>query len=88
VGSDHGPFGLGGATTPGFLQQAGVELEGKNPRVDHRFHTQVPGVFLAGDLVAGGKGSIVKAFNTGRTVVWDGLCQDHLECRIPGPGPA
>lgn len=85
---DHVLFALGGATPQGFLQQAGVELEGKNPRVDHRFHTQVPGVFLAGDLVAGGKGSIVKAFNTGRTVVWDGLCQDHLECRIPGPGPA
>lgn len=85
---DHVLFAIGGATPQGFLQQAGVELEGKNPRVDHRFHTQVPGVFLAGDLVAGGKGSIVKAFNTGHTVVWEGLCQDHLECRIPGAGPA
>jgi thioredoxin reductase (NADPH) len=79
-------FALGGATPEGFLRQAGVELEGKRPQVDHRFHTGVPGLFLAGDLVAGGKGSIVKAFNTGRTVVWEGLCQDHLECRISGPG--
>ncbi len=85
---DHVLFAIGGATPQGFLQQAGVELEGKHPQVDHRFHTQVPGIFLAGDLVAGGKGSIVKAFNTGHTVVWEGLCQDHLECRIPGTGPA
>lgn len=79
---------LGGATPEGFLRQAGVELDGRHPRVDHRFHTGVPGLFLAGDLVAGGKGSIVKAFNTGRRVVWEGLCQDHLECRIPGAGEA
>ena len=81
---DHVLYAIGGATPQGFLQQAGVELEGKHPKVDDRFHTQVPGLFLAGDLVAGGKGSIVKAFNTGRKVVWEGLCQDHLECRIPG----
>ncbi len=81
---DHVIFALGGATPHGFLQQAGVELAGKSPQVDHRFHTNVPGLFLAGDLVAAGKGSIVKAFNTGHKVVWDGLCADHLECRIPG----
>lgn len=81
---DHVLFAIGGSTPQGFLQQAGVELDGKSPLVDHRFHTNVPGLFLAGDLVAGGKGSIVKAFNTGHTVVWEGLCADHLECRIPG----
>jgi thioredoxin reductase (NADPH) len=81
---DHVLYAIGGATPQGFLQQAGVSLDGKNPLVDHRYHTQVPGLFLAGDLVAGGKGSIVKAFNTGHTVVWEGLCKDHLECRIPG----
>ncbi|HCZ33143.1 MAG TPA: cbb3-type cytochrome oxidase assembly protein CcoS [Holophagaceae bacterium] len=83
---DHAVFALGGATPEGFLRQAGVELDGRHPRVDHRFHSTVPGLFLAGDLVAGGKGSIVKAFNTGRAVVWEGLCQDHLECRIPDAG--
>jgi len=80
---DHILFALGGATPQGFLKQAGVELDGKNPMVDHRFHTKVPGLFLAGDLVAEGKGSIVKAFNTGHKVVWEGLCKGHLECRIP-----
>jgi len=85
---DHVLFAIGGATPQGFLQQAGVGLQGKTPQVDHRFHTQVPGLFLAGDLVAEGKGSIVKAFNTGHRVVWEGLCKDHLECRIPGAGEA
>ncbi|HLP29792.1 MAG TPA: FAD-dependent oxidoreductase [Geothrix sp.] len=82
----HVLYALGGSTPDGFLKQAGVALDGKRPLVDHRFHSNVPGLYLAGDLVAGGKGSIVKAFNTGRAVVWEGLCQDHLECRIPGRG--
>lgn len=81
---DHVLYALGGTTPQGFLQQAGVELDGKHPTVDSRFASSVPGLFLAGDLVAGGKGSIVKAFNTGHRVVWEGLCRDHLECRIPG----
>ena len=80
---DHVLYALGGATPEGFLREAGVALEGRRPLVDARLHTTVPGLFLAGDLVAGGKGSIVKAFNTGRTVVWEGLCQGHLACRIP-----
>lgn len=77
-------YAIGGSTPEGFLQQAGIALEGKKPVTDHRYHTGVPGLYLAGDLVAGGKGSIVKAFNSGRKVVWEGLCQDHLECRLPG----
>jgi len=81
---DHVLYAIGGSTPLGFLQQAGVEVADKRPQVDHRYHTNVPGLFLAGDLVAGGKGSIVKAFNTGHRVVWEGLCADHLECRIPG----
>lgn len=81
---DHVLYAIGGSTPHGFLQQAGIELEGKQPMVDPGFASSVPGLFLAGDLVAGGKGSIVKALNTGRTVVWEGLCKGHLACRIPG----
>ena len=82
---DHLLYCLGGTTPEGFLKQAGVELDGKHPRVDDSHHSSVPVLFLAGDLVAGGKGTIVKAFNTGHQVVWEGLCNGHLECRIPGP---
>lgn len=81
---DHVLYAIGGSTPEGFLLQAGVELSGKRPVTGEAFGTNVPGLFLAGDLVAGGKGSIVKAFNSGHTVVWDGLCNGHLECRIPG----
>lgn len=83
---DHVVYAIGGATPEGFLTMAGVEIQGRAPQVDHRFQSNVPGLFLAGDLVAGGKGSIVKAFNTGHRVVWEGLCDGHLECRIPGSG--
>ncbi len=81
---DHVLYAIGGTTPEGFLRKAGVEIQGKAPVVDERFHSTVPGLYLAGDLVAGGKGSIVKAFNTGHKVVWEGLCQGQLECRIPG----
>lgn len=81
---DHVVFAIGGSTPEGFLKMAGIEVENRTPSHDHRFETNVPGLFLAGDLVAGGKGTIVKAFNTGHQVVWEGLCRDHLECRIPG----
>lgn len=84
---DHVIYALGGSTPQGFLQQAGIMLAGNQALVDHRYHTNVPGLFLAGDLVAGGKGSIVKAFNTGHRVVWEGLCRDHLECRIAEDKP-
>lgn len=85
---DHVLYCLGGATPEGFLHQAGVTLDGKRPVVDAALHSSVPGLFLAGDLVAGGKGTLVKAFNTGHKVVWEGLCNGHLECRIPTEGDA
>lgn len=85
VGSfDHILIAIGGSTPEGFLRSAGVLITGKTPVVDDRHHTTIPGLFLAGDLVADGKGSIVKAFNSGHRVVWEGLCQGHLECRAPG----
>jgi thioredoxin reductase (NADPH) len=80
---DHVLYAIGGATPEGFLKSAGVELEGRAPKVDAAYQTSVPGLYLAGDLVAGGKGTLVKAFNTGNTVVWEGLCNGQLECRIP-----
>lgn len=60
-----------------------MEIEGRAPVVDESHHTGVPGLFLAGDLVAGGAGSIIKAFNTGHEVVWKGLCRDWLDCGVP-----
>ncbi|HCG36963.1 MAG: hypothetical protein SGVNAXEH_000142 [Holophagaceae bacterium] len=78
-------YAIGGTTPESFLKKVGVTLEGKHPTTSHAYESGIPGLYLAGDLVSGGKGTIVKAFNTGKTVVWDGLCQGQLECRIPIP---
>ncbi len=82
---DHILYAIGGTTPEAFLKKVGVALEGKEPSTSRAYETGIPGLYLAGDLVSGGKGTIVKAFNTGKTVVWDGLCQGQLECRIPSP---
>lgn len=80
----HVLFALGGSTPEGFLRQAGIEVQDRHPVINPQLGTTVSGLFLAGDLVAQGKGSIVKAFNTGKTVVWEGLCRGSLACRVPG----
>lgn len=82
---DHILYAIGGTTPEAFLKKVGITVEGKDPTTSHAYETGIPGLYLAGDLVSGGKGTIVKAFNTGKTVVWDGLCQGQLECRIPFP---
>ncbi|GLH73454.1 pyridine nucleotide-disulfide oxidoreductase [Geothrix limicola] len=81
--TDHVVYAIGGSTPLGFLQQAGIQLDGKHAVVDHRGETNQRGLYLAGDLVAGGKGTLVKAFNSGHRVVWGGLCQSHFSCHPP-----
>lgn len=56
---------LGGSTPQGFLEDIGVELDGRLPKVDKFGETNIKGLFLAGD-VAAGKGSIMAAFNSAR----------------------
>ncbi len=62
---------LGGMTPRVFLEGAGVEYEGERPKVDEVGETNIPRLFLAGDLVVE-KGTIMAAFNSGKTVV-DGI---------------
>ncbi len=59
---------LGGSTPENFLRSIGVEMEGKCAKVDEYYETNVPGLFLAGDLVFE-KGSIMAAFNSAHQVV-------------------
>ncbi|NPA49253.1 MAG: NAD(P)-binding domain-containing protein [Thermodesulfobacteria bacterium] len=68
---------LGGSTPENFLRAAGVEMEGKSPKVDEYYETNVPGLFLAGDLVFE-KGSIMAAFNSAHKVV-EGIKKRHLD---------
>jgi thioredoxin reductase (NADPH) len=76
--ADHVVYAIGGSTPEAFLKQAGVAFEGKRPIFDAGLQTSVPGLFLAGDLVADGHGSIVKALNSGQRVVREGLCEGPL----------
>ncbi|OAG28746.1 NAD(P)-binding domain-containing protein [Thermodesulfatator autotrophicus] len=59
---------LGGATPDNFLRAIGVEMEDNRPKVDEYFETNIPGLFLVGDLVFE-KGSIMAAFNSAHQVV-------------------
>jgi thioredoxin reductase (NADPH) len=54
---------LGGSTPRSFLEKAGVVYTGNRPQVDQYGETSIPGLFLAGDLVAE-KGTIMAAFNS------------------------
>ncbi len=84
---DHVVYCLGGSSPVGFLKAIGLEFESQFPDVNPETHeTEIPGLYLAGDLALQGKGSITTAFNTGRRIVEKGLCNDHFECSITPAG--
>ena len=74
---DHVVYAIGGSTPESFLQAAGAEIHGKQPVVDSTFQSTVRGLYLAGDLIAGGKGSIIKAFNSAHRIVAQGLAKEQ-----------
>ena len=59
---------LGGSTPAGFLRSIGVEFRAGKPVIDEFYETNLPGIFLAGDIALE-KGSIMAAFNTAHRVV-------------------
>lgn len=62
---DHVVYALGGTTPQGFLQSTGIEVCAGKPKLTDACETNVPGLFLVGDLAAGRKGgSIISAFNS------------------------
>ncbi|MBI5557095.1 MAG: NAD(P)-binding domain-containing protein [Deltaproteobacteria bacterium] len=54
---------LGGSTPQVFLENAGVRFSGRKPQADECGETNIPRLFLAGDLVLD-RGSIMGAFNS------------------------
>ncbi|MEW6775876.1 MAG: NAD(P)-binding domain-containing protein [Bdellovibrionota bacterium] len=84
---DHVVYCLGGSSPTGFLKSIGLEFNSQFPQVNPDTHeTDIPGLYLAGDLALEGKGSITTAFNTGRRIVEKGLCVDHFSCTITPAG--
>ena len=80
----HIVYAIGGSTPESFLQAAGAEMHGKIPVVDGAYQSTVPGLYLAGDLIAGGKGSVIKAFNSAHRIVASGLCHGDSARRPSG----
>jgi len=83
---DYVVYTLGGTTPRNFLKTIGIEFDGDEPYVKEGGETNVPGMFLIGDLSAGTKGgSIIWAFNSANTAMKK-ICRDYLECKSePGP---
>jgi len=60
---------LGGTTPKNFLKRIGIEFnENGEPLIDEFFETNLPKVFLAGDIALK-QGSIMKAFNSAHIVI-------------------
>lgn len=58
-------YALGGTTPVNFLRTLGVAFEGGMPKIDRAGETNVPGLFLIGDLIVSKTGgSIITAFNS------------------------
>ncbi len=73
---------LGGTTPENFLKLIGIEFNGPEPVLKEGYETNIPGLFLLGDLTAGKKGgSIIWAFNSANTAMRK-ICENHLECKI------
>ncbi len=62
---DSTVYALGGTTPVNFLRALGVLFENGMPKTDRAGETNVPGLFLIGDLTVGKTGeSIITAFNS------------------------
>ncbi|MFK5957566.1 MAG: NAD(P)-binding domain-containing protein [Lutibacter sp.] len=76
---DYIVYALGGSTPENFLKTIGIKFNGPNPILKEDYETNVPGMFLLGDLSAGKKGgSIVWAFNSANTAMRK-ICSDYLK---------
>lgn len=58
-------YAIGGTTPSGFLQSSGIEEEDGKPVHDEYYQTNVPGLFVAGDITQESGGSIALGLNHG-----------------------
>lgn len=79
---DYIVYALGGSTPKNFLKTIGIEFVGDKPFLKDKNETNIPGLFLVGDLSAGIKGgSINWAFNSSKLAMQK-ICEDYLECKF------
>lgn len=58
-------YAIGGTTPSGFLQSSGIREEDGKPVHDENYQTNVPGLFVAGDITQESGGSIALGLNHG-----------------------
>jgi thioredoxin reductase (NADPH) len=76
---------LGGTTPTNFLRALGIGFGEDGPVFDATGETNVPGLFLIGDLtVSKTGGSLITAFNSSARAILC-ICENHLSCaNVPG----
>lgn len=78
-------YALGGSTPSNFLKTLGVTFNEDGAIFDAAGETNVPGLFVLGDLVVGAKGgSIITAFNSAVRAM-QRICDVYLPCGPCGP---
>jgi len=58
-------YAIGGTTPSAFLQASGIEIEDGKPVHDENYMTNVPGLYVAGDITQESGGSIALGLNHG-----------------------
>lgn len=61
-------YAIGGTTPSTFLQNSGIKEEAGKPVHDENYMTNVPGLFVAGDITQESGGSIALGLNHGHTI--------------------
>jgi thioredoxin reductase (NADPH) len=78
---DRVVYALGGTTPTNFLRTLGIAFNDDGPVFDDAGATNVPGLYLLGDLVVGKKGgSIITAFNSAVRAMKH-ICVHELTCK-------
>lgn len=78
---DRVVYALGGTTPTNFLRTLGITFNDKGPIFDETGATNVPGLYLLGDLVVSKKGgSIITAFNSAVRAMKH-ICARELACK-------
>jgi len=82
---DRVVYALGGTTPSNFLRTLGITFNEDGAVFDASGETNVPGLFVLGDLVVGSKGgSIITAFNSAVRAM-QRICDAYLRCGHCGP---
>ncbi|MCK9371601.1 MAG: NAD(P)-binding domain-containing protein [Sulfuricurvum sp.] len=61
-------YAIGGTTPSGFLQSSGIQEEEGKPVHDENYQTNIPGLFVAGDITQESGGSIALGLNHGYAI--------------------